>query len=86
MIGVFSRGNRAGAPVVDGIPMLIIWALGLMIVAHVVLTRTRFGNWVFASGGDAQGGALRRRAGEPGEDPDVHVHRVLAPASSPPAR
>jgi len=54
VIGVFSRGNRAGAPVVDGIPMLIIWALGLMIVAHVVLTRTRFGNWVFASGGDAQ--------------------------------
>ncbi len=54
LVGVFERGNRAGEPVIDGIPMLIIWALGLMVVAHVVLTRTRFGNWVFASGGDAQ--------------------------------
>ncbi|MEX0970029.1 MAG: ABC transporter permease [Paracoccaceae bacterium] len=54
MIAVFERGNREGEPIVNGIPMLIIWALGLMIVAHVVLTRTRFGNWVFAAGGDAQ--------------------------------
>ncbi|WP_439570245.1 ABC transporter permease [Roseovarius mucosus] len=54
LIETFSRGNRAGQPVVDGIPMLIIWALGLMIVAHIVLTRTRFGNWIFAAGGDAQ--------------------------------
>jgi simple sugar transport system permease protein len=54
LIETFSRGTREGQPVVDGIPMLIVWALGLMILAHVVLTRTRFGNWVFAAGGDAQ--------------------------------
>lgn len=54
VVEVFERGNRAGEPVVDGIPMLIIWAIGLVVVAHVVLTRTRFGNWVFAAGGDAQ--------------------------------
>ncbi len=54
MIAVFERGTRAGEPIVNGIPMLIIWALGLMIVAHVVLTRTQFGNWIFAAGGDAQ--------------------------------
>ena len=53
-VDTFSRGTREGQPVIDGIPMLIVWALGLMIVAHVVLTRTRFGNWVFAAGGDAQ--------------------------------
>jgi simple sugar transport system permease protein len=40
--------------VVDGIPMLIVWALALVIVGHIVLTRTRFGNWIFAAGGDAQ--------------------------------
>ena len=51
---VFERGNRAGQPVIDGIPALIIWAIGLVIVGHFVLTRTRFGNWIFASGGDAQ--------------------------------
>jgi simple sugar transport system permease protein len=54
LIDVFERGNRAGEPVIDGLPMLIVWALGLVIVGHFVLTRTRFGNWIFAAGGDAQ--------------------------------
>ena len=54
LIETFVRGTRAGQPTVDGIPMLIVWALVLVLVAHIVLTRTRFGNWVFAAGGDAQ--------------------------------
>jgi len=53
-IETFSRGTRAGQPVVEGIPMLIIWALGLIIFGQWLLTRTRFGNWIFAAGGDAQ--------------------------------
>lgn len=53
-IETFSRGNRAGEPVVDGIPMLIVWALVLVAFGHILLTRTRFGNWIFASGGDAE--------------------------------
>jgi len=53
-IETFSRGARAGQPVVDGVPMLIVWALGLIVFAHVLLTRTRFGNWIYATGGDAQ--------------------------------
>jgi simple sugar transport system permease protein len=54
LIQVFDRGNRAGQPVVDGIPMLIVWAILLVIFGHILLTRTRFGNWIFAAGGDAQ--------------------------------
>ena len=54
VISVFESGTRAGQPVVDGVPMLIVWAIGLVVVGHVVLTRTRFGNWIFAAGGDAQ--------------------------------
>jgi simple sugar transport system permease protein len=54
IIDMFDRGNNAGKPVVDGIPMLLIWAIGLVIFGHILLTRTRFGNWIFASGGDAQ--------------------------------
>jgi simple sugar transport system permease protein len=54
VIDVFSRGNRVGEPVVDGIPMLIVWALVLVFIAHFILTRTKFGNWIFAAGGDAQ--------------------------------
>ncbi|AXI47317.1 ATPase [Sulfitobacter sp. SK012] len=54
IISVFERGTRAGQPVVDGIPMLIVWAIGLVIFGHILLTKTRFGNWIFASGGDAE--------------------------------
>jgi simple sugar transport system permease protein len=54
LIGTFDRGARVGQPVIDGIPMVIVWALALIVFGHVLLTRTRFGNWIFASGGDAQ--------------------------------
>jgi simple sugar transport system permease protein len=42
-----------GAPVVNGIPMVVVWALLIAVVGHVVLTKTRVGNWIFAAGGDA---------------------------------
>ena len=54
VIAVFERGTRKGQPVVDGIPMLIIWAIVLVIFGHILLTKTKFGNWIFASGGDAE--------------------------------
>jgi simple sugar transport system permease protein len=53
-IATFTRGNRMGQPVIDGIPVLIVWALGLVIFGHWLLTRTKFGNWIYAAGGDAQ--------------------------------
>ena len=53
-IDVFTRGKRAGQPVVDGIPMIMVWAIVLVVVGHYILTRTRFGNWIFAAGGDAE--------------------------------
>ena len=52
-IETFSQGSRAGQPIIDGVPMLIIWAIVLIIFGHFLLTKTRFGNWIFASGGDA---------------------------------
>ena len=54
LIDTFERGNRAGQAVIDGVPMLIIWAIILVIFGHVLLTKTRFGNWIFAAGGDAE--------------------------------
>lgn len=54
LVDTFERGTRAGEPVVDGIPMLIIWAIGLVVFGHFLLTRTQFGNWIYASGGDAR--------------------------------
>ncbi|MBB6469155.1 simple sugar transport system permease protein [Aminobacter lissarensis] len=52
VIATFTRGTRMGQPVVDGIPMLILWAIALVLIGQWVLTRTRFGNWIFAAGGD----------------------------------
>jgi simple sugar transport system permease protein len=42
-----------GTPQVPGIPMSIVWWIGLACVATWVLLRTRVGNWIFAAGGDA---------------------------------
>jgi simple sugar transport system permease protein len=42
-----------GDPSVKGVPAPILWALGIAIICHVVLTKTKVGNWIFASGGDA---------------------------------
>jgi simple sugar transport system permease protein len=41
-----------GTPFVAGIPMSIVFWLALSALAGYVLTRTRFGNWIFATGGD----------------------------------
>ncbi|MDA5094621.1 ABC transporter permease [Aliiroseovarius sp. KMU-50] len=54
LIETFARGSREGQPVVDGIPMLVVWAIALIIFGHILLTKTKFGNWIFASGGDAE--------------------------------
>ena len=42
-----------GTPLVAGIPKVIVWWLAVAAVGAFVLARTRFGNWIFASGGDA---------------------------------
>jgi len=51
-----------GVPFVPGVPMSIVWWIGVTIVASYVLTQTRFGNWIYASGGDAD---VARNVGVP---------------------
>jgi len=47
-------GLRAdGRPSIEGVPVSIIWWIGLTLIAAFILSRTRFGNWTFACGGDA---------------------------------
>lgn len=53
-VETFTKGVRAGQPVVQGIPMLIVWAIVMVVIGQLVLTRTKFGNWIYASGGDPQ--------------------------------
>ena len=46
--------TNEGDPLVTGIPVICLWWVGLGIVMSFVLLKTRFGNWIFASGGDAE--------------------------------
>lgn len=39
---------------IGSVPMVIFWAALVGVLAHLVLSYTRFGNWIFASGGDPQ--------------------------------
>ena len=41
-----------GMPLVEGLPASILWWIGLTACATWILLRTRFGNWIFAVGGD----------------------------------
>ena len=42
-----------GTPLVRGIPKVLLWWVVLAAACSFQLTRTRFGNWIFAVGGDA---------------------------------
>jgi simple sugar transport system permease protein len=42
-----------GTPTVTGVPVSILWFIGVALLATWVLLRTRVGNWIFAAGGDA---------------------------------
>ena len=42
-----------GQPSITGVPVSIIWWIVLTLFCTWLLSRTRFGNWIFASGGDA---------------------------------
>lgn len=53
---------ETGAPKVVGIPIEILWFVAITLVATWVLVRTRYGNWIFAAGGDPKGA---RKSGVP---------------------
>ncbi|MBL4768022.1 MAG: ABC transporter permease [Rhodobacteraceae bacterium] len=50
----FIETFKNGTPKVTGIPVELIWAIALTILATYILLRTPVGNWIFASGGDAE--------------------------------
>jgi len=42
-----------GQPLVPGLPKVLLWWFALAGVGAFVLAKTRFGNWIYAAGGDA---------------------------------
>ena len=51
-----------GLPFVTGIPASLVWWIGITVAAGYVLTQTRYGNWIFATGGDQE---IARNVGVP---------------------
>jgi simple sugar transport system permease protein len=51
-----------GVPFVAGIPASIVWWIAITVIAGYVLTQTRYGNWIFATGGDQE---IARNVGVP---------------------
>ena len=47
--------RQDGSPLATGLPASILWWIGMTIVATYILMKTRYGNWIFASGGDKNG-------------------------------
>ncbi len=73
-----------GDPSVKGVPMVIVWALVLAVLGHIVLSKTRVGNWIFASGGDANaarnlGVPVKRRQDNPSSCSPAFARRFLPP-------
>ncbi len=51
-IGIINK-RPDGLPEVQGIPVSILWWFGLTALGTWILLKTRFGNWIFTVGGDA---------------------------------
>lgn len=50
---IFGNSLWASASVRSGYQVAVFWFIGVTAIAALVLARTTFGNWIFASGGDA---------------------------------
>jgi simple sugar transport system permease protein len=81
-VGGYGSAHAILASTVDiaGQPfrVTIIWWIGLTVVASYVLLRTRFGNWVFAVGGDA---AAARNVGVPSARTKIALFMTTATAA-----
>ena len=60
---------------IQGVPVELLWFVGVAAVGALVLARTRFGNWILASGGDAN---AARNSGVPVADVKATLFIVTA--------
>lgn len=74
LLGMFS-GEALGWLVSPGIPVELLWFVGITILGAFVLARTRFGNWILATGGDAN---AARNSGVPVADVKAILFIVTA--------
>ena len=68
-----------GSPVIEGIPISLLWWIFVTIIASWVLLKTRFGNWIFAVGGDIN---AARNMGIPVQKVKIILFIITALAST----
>jgi simple sugar transport system permease protein len=68
-----------GVPKVNGVPVSVVWFVVLAALATWVLLRSRFGNWIFAAGGDAQ---AARNSGVPVDSVKTALFMLTACAAA----
>jgi simple sugar transport system permease protein len=64
-----------GQPVVPGVPVELLWFAAVAALGAFILARTRFGNWILATGGDAE---AARNSGVPVADVKAILFIVTA--------
>ena len=70
---------RSGKPEVVGLPVEVLWWLGLTALATWILLRTSFGNWIFATGGAKE---AARNLGVPVDRVKIILFMATAGASA----
>ena len=68
-----------GSLIVQGLPVSVAWWLALTALATWVLVKTRFGNWIFAVGGDQQ---AARNVGVPVDKVKITLFALTAGAAA----
>ncbi len=68
-----------GSTVIEGIPISLLWWILLTIIASWVLLKTRFGNWIFAVGGNIN---AARNMGIPVHNVKIILFIITALAST----
>jgi simple sugar transport system permease protein len=63
----------------QGFQISVVWWIAITLIATFVLTRTRFGNWIYAVGGDAN---AARNAGVPVERTKIILFVITSLASA----
>ena len=73
---IFGSSFFSSGSLPSGYSTAILWFIAVTIVGTWVLSRTTFGNWIFASGGDQNAARNVGRAGQPDQGPAVRRHRA----------
>ncbi|WP_417263462.1 ABC transporter permease [Celeribacter sp.] len=70
---------KNGTPKVPGIPVEILWFIAMALICTYILLRTPVGNWIFATGGDAN---AAQNSGVPVKHVRISLFMVTAMAAA----